>query len=146
MTIKISLSTISGGLNMLIYSFCLIKYSLQVSESKNNCLSHYLKFEVIHMAVMWYFIEVHNWHREWCRFQRNVHGVHPTQTLVSVLWERYSQRSIGLWPNTWKNALKVFEPFCFDPKMLIREKNVCSRDWVKEKRKSRLFSRHTLRW
>ena len=60
MAIKISLSTISGGLIMLIYSFCLIKCSLQVSESKNNCLSRYLKFEVIHMAVMWYFIEVHN--------------------------------------------------------------------------------------
>ena len=38
--------------------------------------------------------------------------------------------SIGFWPNAWKNALKVFEHFCFAPKMspgeteyfLIREK------------------------
>ena len=45
--------------------------------------------------------------------------------------------SIGFWPNAWKNALKVFEHFCFAPKkssgeteyFLIREKMFTSDAW-----------------
>ena len=125
---KMSMSSLSGSLDMFIISCCLIKRSLQTLESENNYTftqrlkrktnkpskikkKKAKKSSVFKLCVIKLLMT-----------KRKIHGtfieIHYSLTLKNG--EDFSwpfKRSSGLWSNAWKNAPKDYlNIFCFDRK------------------------------